>query len=951
MRKVLSIMSKSTTKAWTADKHPASTSALLDSLHRLRETQPKAVRSTVHVYPAAVYAAEDDEASKVSHLSGSAAGNDLRDRKITSWKMTEHMYRLHDNPFPTLARGLFTEEVAKGEILPEEALKNEGDWSNGRTRERIVARGYDKFFNIDEVDWTNWTNMESHTVPPYYLTLKSNGCLILISALSPTHLLVASKHSLGTVNADHINGESSTTGSLASGMEALSLGLDEKGKGKESYHEEDDDSSAIAHAEMGRRWVRKMLKAAGKTESELASRLWRDNLSAVLELCDDSFEEHVLATPAHWTGLHLHGLNHNTPHFATLSPPDVSAFAEEFGFIPTKYTQFDTLTEVKAFTDKVERDQTWEGDQIEGFVVRATVSQKSSFESEGKPPYLPGSPFFFKVKFNEPYLLYRQWREVTRLMLPLRTLDRDDQAVPPGSQGAAKTSRPEARRQDDKYDNIWIKVRKRTQRPEVAVYADWCGDMLKREPSLFDGYERGVVRVRERFLSWIEAEGKGAWQQAMTGKYKLRGNPRTSRVKQEEPNAPTTSKPVKWLVIPIAVPGCGKTLVGVALTRLFGFGHTQSDDVTAKRTAPTFLKNITDLFKTNDVVFADRNNHIDKHYTELANLATTKALQPYELRLVGVMWNVTDPPYHRVLRVCSDRILKRGDNHRTLRPDANSASEHEAVLAMFLRNWTPPDPDAFRSIIKVEVEDDPRTALLKVIDGLVEAIGLQRPSDEAIDEALNAGESYRITGPYKAPQQLLAKPPRYYALAPELNIPSLMSTILTGTRASKAKEVYDLVHKAERIVTNPHITICHRDDVANEEASAEETITAPMNQLWKQCQMLAEHHQSYDFHITHLVWDDRVLCLAVTLSPHTDEPLTNLSLPVSKERQLHITVGTVKEDIRTMESIKLVLAMRDALDKDADSTEAQEVIPDGGRVRWIEVKPSVRGQGRVRGMW
>jgi len=44
----------------------------------------------------------------------------------------------------------------------------------------------------------------------------------------------------------------------------------------------------------------------------------------------------------------------------------------------------------------------------------------------------------------------------------------------------------------------------------------------------------------------------------------------------------------------------------VALSKLFDFGHTQSDDVTTKKTAPTFLKNIAGLLQKKDVVYADR---------------------------------------------------------------------------------------------------------------------------------------------------------------------------------------------------------------------------------------------------------------------------------------------------------------------------------------------------------
>lgn len=59
-------------------------------------------------------------------------------RVLTSWKMADYAYKREPCPFPTRARGLFTEKVGKGES--EEY--------------RIVARGYDKFFNVNEVSWT-----------------------------------------------------------------------------------------------------------------------------------------------------------------------------------------------------------------------------------------------------------------------------------------------------------------------------------------------------------------------------------------------------------------------------------------------------------------------------------------------------------------------------------------------------------------------------------------------------------------------------------------------------------------------------------------------------------------------------------------------------------------------------------------------------------------------------
>ena len=50
----------------------------------------------------------------------------------------------------------------------------------------------------------------------------------------------------------------------------------------------------------------------------------------------------------------------------------------------------------------------------------------------------------------------------------------------------------------------------------------------------------------------------------------------------------------------------GKTAIAVALAHLFGFGHTQSDDIKAKKPAPAFLKNVTELLEKHDVVIADK---------------------------------------------------------------------------------------------------------------------------------------------------------------------------------------------------------------------------------------------------------------------------------------------------------------------------------------------------------
>jgi len=91
-------------------------SDLIASLHELSIKSPKLVKSTS-------YAAPGDPSIE-----------------IRSWKMNEFKYYDIPSPFPTLARGLFSRKMT-------EIRKSANPY-------RIVARGYDKFFNIGEVPWT-----------------------------------------------------------------------------------------------------------------------------------------------------------------------------------------------------------------------------------------------------------------------------------------------------------------------------------------------------------------------------------------------------------------------------------------------------------------------------------------------------------------------------------------------------------------------------------------------------------------------------------------------------------------------------------------------------------------------------------------------------------------------------------------------------------------------------
>jgi len=106
-------------------KYSVEDSQLISDLFSLQKKSRKLVSSTVYSAPSAP------------------------DTLVRSWKMNEYKYYQIPSPFPTLARGIFTIDVDD-----PQGSENTGAETEGGGSYRIVARGYDKFFNIGEVPWT-----------------------------------------------------------------------------------------------------------------------------------------------------------------------------------------------------------------------------------------------------------------------------------------------------------------------------------------------------------------------------------------------------------------------------------------------------------------------------------------------------------------------------------------------------------------------------------------------------------------------------------------------------------------------------------------------------------------------------------------------------------------------------------------------------------------------------
>ena len=334
-----------------------------------------------------------------------------------------------------------------------------------------------------------------HTGPEYTLSVKSNGCIIFIAAISPSKLIVTSKHALGEM-----------------------------------------DGVLETHSQAGHRWLKTHLESKGKTEEQLAAVLWEKNWTAIAEvssslgvpcsriltvpplwkLCDDDFEEHVLAYPPDKSGLYLHGINENCKAFHTLPTNVVDAFAEEWGLLKTATLVYDTIAEVKKFTDGIAETGTWKGEPLEGFVVRTNIVDPNpgAISCDKQPPYPTGSSFFFKVKFDEPYMMYRDWRELTRSLLSTK-----------GS-----------------LDDVKL-AKSKMKRKETQVYVKWVKNEIETNRPAFQGYlhGKGIIATRDRFLRWLGTE---------QGKTDL----------DLEASDTTVNEFGKTIIVPVGIPGCGESI-------------------------------------------------------------------------------------------------------------------------------------------------------------------------------------------------------------------------------------------------------------------------------------------------------------------------------------------------------------------------------------------------------
>ena len=624
----------------------------------------------------------------------------------------------------------------------------------------------------------------------------------------------------------------------------------------------------MSHAVAGERWVDKHLQSVGRNRADLARELRARNVTAVAELCDDDFEEHVLAYEPKDAGLYLHGLNLNQPNFATYPGELVHQFADEWGLKKAQYLTKDDLPSMKAFLEECAETGSYDGRDTEGFVIRCqryVHGTKGDFQN-----------WFFKYKFEEPYLMYRQWRECTKAVI------------------AGKAPK--------------YKKHKRVTE-EYILYAR---RKLAANPQLGKEYNKnhGIIAMRDGFLQ-------------------ERGQKGSDIIRQEQAEA-TEGVTGDIVLLPIATLGCGKTTVAIALAKLFGWGHVQNDNITGKSNRPQqFTNQICIQLTTQPACIGDRNNHQKRERRQIID-DIMNVLPNAKFVALHYVHSPKPEMLPTIREVTRERIFSRGDNHQTIQAGTKSQDEILGIMEGFLKRFEPFDgqsePDEyFDTVIDLDVAASSRENLETVVNHMyqnypdvVKSMPSPAELDEAIESALHSykpdvkhdlsfksNKENRNKNKSTPPAQSKSppKPPKleYFCVrvAPTL-INTLLSKVFAGQPPETARMYNQLAH-TRRIQPTFHVTLMHRASIpsnsslwqkyaslhADAVASAASSGTPTFDPILGKCRVRLEK----------VVWDDRVMTIVARLLDEGWESVNEVQ---------HVTVGTASENIKPKESNDLL---------------------------------------------
>jgi tRNA ligase len=246
----------------------------------------------------------------------------------------------------------------------------------------------------------------------------------------------------------------------------------------------------------------------------------------------------------------------------------------------------------------------------------------------------------------------------------------------------------------------------------------------------------------------------------------------------------------------------------------------------------------------------------------------------------------------------------------------------------FIKEAEELDENEVDDMIEMELDESIEDALARAVNGIVDVLKLEKPTDEQMGEALRKAIEYKNGESFKGKEKRGSKEKieykngesskgkgkggskeetaalRYYAILPEIDLEAIMGQVLSAEDTTEdSKRLWESLKSKQRVTARPHITVTHMKSKDTELA------------LWNaSAQLLKEDTPPmFSFEFGYLVWNDRVMALTVenlsveegSATEAGNEWLKILGDGPVKAR-LHVTVGTASPNIPPVEAKELV---------------------------------------------
>jgi tRNA ligase len=240
---------------------------------------------------------------------------------------------------------------------------------------------------------------------------------------------------------------------------------------------------------------------------------------------------------------------------------------------------------------------------------------------------------------------------------------------------------------------------------------------------------------------------------------------------------------------------------------------------------------------------------------------------------------------------------------------------------MFLNTFEELADGEVDAVVDISLDSDLEAAVRQAVTACVDIIGVPQPSEDKIQEALDAVGAYTVSSKSKQVKEdndKAKRQARYYALLPEVDISSLLEHHLSDDTVPEAiKQFWTYLKSEKRVVKVPHVTIVHRNSLSGNSTEVES------KELWARCEGLYAMPYSPFFRgkLGSVLCDPVVGVMALTFedlgldvvqndgSAGGDEgqaaPTFVSTLPQNVREKLHITIGT-KGETKPVEAGEMV---------------------------------------------